>query len=103
MNIPKDYLWQDYKHIGFFKYPYIHYFLTNDKIYVNEGFLNTSCSQIALNKISTIRHSQSIFQKIFGTGTISIYTIGDSQLSLKLENIEKSDDVQELIMELLER
>ena len=102
MNIPKDYLWEDSKHIGFFKNPYIHYFLTSEKIYVNEGFLNTSCSQISIKKISTVKLSQNIFQKCFGLGTIEIYTIGDSQLFLKLENIEKSEKVQELIMELLE-
>lgn len=101
MNIPKDYLWEDCMHIGKSRLPYIHYYLTKDTLYVNKGILNTSSSQISLSKVSTVRLTRNVIQKLLGLGTLEVYTIGDSQLLLKLENIEKSEKVQELIMELL--
>lgn len=101
MKIPEDYLWKDNSYIGIAKNPFIVYYLTNNAIFVNKGFINTSSSQIAIKKISAVKLNRTFSQKLLGLGTVEIYTIGDAQLSLKLENIKNSDKVQELIMELI--
>lgn len=102
MKIPDDYLWMANPYICFIRNPIVVYYLTNSSIYVNSGIINTSSSQIAIKKISAVKLNKNIIQRIFGLGTIEIYTIGDAQLSLKLENIKDSDKVQSLIMELIE-
>ena len=101
MKIPEDYLWKDNSYIAYARNPFITYVITNSSIYVNSGIINTSSSQISINKIFACTLKQNILQKFLGLGTIEIYTIGDAQLSLKLENIRKSDKVRELIMELI--
>lgn len=101
MNIPENCLWEDLKHIGPFEYPLTKYYLTKDIIYSVEGFLSISNNQVSLNRVSTVKLNINFFQRIFGIGTLEIFAIGDSNISLKLEGIKKPKEVQSLIMELL--
>lgn len=52
--------------------------VTDGEILYEKGLLNKEHSEINISSIRTIRVKQSFFNRIFGVGTIEIYTAGDN-------------------------
>ena len=52
--------------------------LARGDILFEEGLLNKNRSEIHIERIRTIKIKQSFFNRIFGTGTIELYTAGDT-------------------------
>lgn len=52
--------------------------VTENDILFEEGLLNKNRSEIHIERIRTIKVKQSFFNRIFGTGTIELYTAGDT-------------------------
>ena len=51
--------------------------MENEVIY-EKGLLSKEHSEINMDSIRTVRVTQSFFNRIFGTGTIELYTAGDT-------------------------
>jgi uncharacterized membrane protein YdbT with pleckstrin-like domain len=52
--------------------------VTDSDIHYEEGLLNKVHSEISLESVRTIKVKQSFFNRIFGVGSIEIFTAGDS-------------------------
>ncbi|HBX37014.1 MAG TPA: hypothetical protein DEG76_06910 [Pseudohongiella sp.] len=52
--------------------------VTDTEIIYETGLLNKEHSEVSLQSIRTVRVKQSFFDRIFGVGTIAIYTAGDN-------------------------
>jgi uncharacterized membrane protein YdbT with pleckstrin-like domain len=52
--------------------------ITNSEILYEEGLLSKSRSELSLNAVRTVNVKQTLANRMFGTGTVSIYTAGDS-------------------------
>lgn len=52
--------------------------VTDSEILFEQGLLSKDRSEISFSSIRTIKVKQSFFNRIFGTGTIELYTAGDS-------------------------
>lgn len=52
--------------------------ITDDELRFEEGILSKSRVEMRLTGIRSVRVHQSLFQRMFGTGDISVYTAGDS-------------------------
>lgn len=78
------------------------YGLSEDRIFVNKGFLNTKECEVRLYRILNVNLSRNIIQKIFGLSTIHIDS-NDKDLScFDIKNIKKGDEIKELISNLVE-
>ena len=51
--------------------------VTEGEIHFEKGLLNKEHSEINISSVRTIKVKQSFFNRIFGVGTIEIYTAGD--------------------------
>ena len=51
--------------------------ITESEIHYEKGLLNKEHSEINISSVRTIKVKQSFFNRIFGVGTIEIYTAGD--------------------------
>ena len=72
------------------------YTLTDSRIIVKKGLLYTRKNYMFYSSIQDINSSQSLFARICGVATISVYSAFDNN-QIELKNISKSSQVEEII------
>mgnify|MGYP000014701558 FL=1 len=65
-------------------------------ILYEEGLLSKNRAEFSISGIRTVRVNQSFFNRIFGVGTIQIYTAGD-QPEIEVKGMPDPNRVRELI------
>ena len=65
-------------------------------ILYEEGLLSKNRAEFSINGIRTVRVYQSFFNRIFGVGTIQIYTAGDKP-EIEAKGMPEPNRVRELI------
>ena len=51
--------------------------ITDKEVLYEKGLLSKEKSELNLDKVRTVKIKQSFFNRMFGTGTIELYTAGD--------------------------
>lgn len=72
------------------------YTLTDTRIIIKSGLLSTKKNYMPYSTIQDIDTSQSIFARLFGVGTVSVFSAYDNN-QIKLENISNPSKVEEII------
>lgn len=70
--------------------------VTDSDIHYEEGLLNKVHSEISLESVRTIKVKQSFFNRIFGVGSIEIYTAGDSP-EIVVHGMPDPNEVREIL------
>jgi uncharacterized membrane protein YdbT with pleckstrin-like domain len=70
--------------------------LTDREIHYEEGLLNKEHSEINISSVRTIKVKQSFFNRIFGVGSIEIYTAGDEP-EVVVKGLPDPNTVREII------
>lgn len=96
-------IWKDRKHHLWFPFSFTKYSVKNDRLYEESGFLSTKYDETLLYRIIDLRLERSLAQKIFGTGTIKLFTKADSQPEIHLINIKHPMEVKDLLSEEIEK
>lgn len=78
------------------------YKLTQDRLFVKRGFLNLREDEVRLYRIKDLVLHRSLFQRIFGLGTVEVKSSDSSMENFQLENIKNSADVKEQLSVLVE-
>ena len=52
--------------------------VTNKEVLFEKGLLSKERSEVNISSVRTVKVKQSFFNRIFGTGTVELYTAGDS-------------------------
>ncbi len=99
---PTASLWKDRKHFLWFPFSFTVYEVKNDRLYIQRGLMNTTFDETLLYRITDIKLTRSLGQKIFGTGTIELCTTVDHDDHILLENIKNPIQVKELLSEAVE-
>jgi uncharacterized membrane protein YdbT with pleckstrin-like domain len=68
---------------------------TQDLLY-EKGLLSKSRSELRLTSIRSVRVNQSLFQRIFGTGDVEIFTAGDDP-EITAKGMPDPNEIRELI------
>ena len=94
------YIWQDRKRT-FLGLPlsFTKYMLTEDRLFVEKGFLNSVLDEENLYRVRDVRVTRSLGQRIFGLGTVTVFSTNDET---KLESIKHPLEVKEEIVRLVE-
>ena len=92
-------LWYDRKRVTIFALPwsFTKYTLTETKLTVEKGFLNTQEEEVKLYRITDVSYSQTLLEKIGGTGTIKIMSNDSSSPELLLHHVKNAKMVKEAI------
>lgn len=87
--------------VPFIKWRTTHYVITTHRVMVRRGVLTRTGKDVALSKITDVSFSQTLWERIIGSGTLNVESAGDSADEV-LHNIPHSNDVQQLINHLVE-
>ena len=99
----KDIIWTDRKRIIFgLPWTFTKYILTKEKLLVETGILNKDQEEIRLYRIMDMTLRRSLWQRLFGLGTIHCCTADKSSPELDIKWIPDSENVKELLSDLVE-
>ena len=96
------YLWKDRKRYLGLPLSFTRYMLSEDRLFVSVGFLNIKDDEILLYRVRDIDTSRTLWQRIFGVGTITVVSSDKTMPTLVLKNVKDPVFVKELIHKQVE-
>ena len=96
-------IWHDRKRILGMPISFTRYALSEDRLFLRRGFLNVRHDEIVLYRVRDLRVSVSLWQRIFGVGSVTVVSTDKSIPELTLKNIRQPNEVKELIHEHVEK
>ena len=102
MAIKIEDLWQDRKrHLGL-PISFTKYSLSEDRLFVTEGFLNIRDDEVLLYRVRDIDTHRSLWQRLFGVGTVTVISSDKTRPTLVMKNIKEPLMVKELVHKQVE-
>ena len=96
-------IWSDRKrHLGL-PISFTKYVVDNDRLYMSKGFFTTVVDEILLYRILDIKMSRNLLQKLFGVGTIHLYSADRTDRHLDLINVSHPNDVRRMLSHMVEK
>ncbi|GAA4593226.1 hypothetical protein GCM10023107_26180 [Actinoplanes octamycinicus] len=77
-----------------------HYVLTNERLLTQSGVLVRERRDLPLNRVNDHALTQSLLDRVFGTGTLVIDSIGEQ--TARLSGVPRAQQVQTRLYELIE-
>lgn len=96
-------LWSDKKRILGLPITFTRYSLSEDRLFVDKGLLKLVSEEILLYRIRDLKFTQTLGQRIFGVGTVTVQSSDKTTPVLLIENVKNAFDVKELIHENVEK
>ena len=102
MSINIECLWKDRKrHLGL-PLSFTRYQMSEDRLFISEGFLNIKDDEVLLYRVRDIDTQRSLWQRLFGVGTVTVMSSDKTMPTLVLKNIKNPLFVKELIHKQVE-
>ena len=102
MSITIEYLWKDRKRYFGLPLSFTRYCLSDDRLFISEGFLNIKDDEILLYRVRDLDTKRTLWQRIFGVGTITVLSSDKTMPALVLKNVKDPVFVKELIHKQVE-
>lgn len=97
-----EFIWKDRKRFLGMPLSFTRYALSEDRLFLSVGFLSIKDDEMLLYRVRDITVSRSLWQRMFGVGTITIQSSDKSQPVLVLKNIKNPIPTKELIHDCVE-
>ena len=98
-----SYVWEDRKRIIFgLPFTFTTYHLTKEKLLIRSGILNTKEEEIRLYRIMDVTLNRSLWERLFGLGTIHCCSADKSTPEFDIKWIPDSAAVKEKLSDLVE-
>ena len=98
-----DRIWADRKrHFGL-PISFTKYSLSEDRLFRETGLLNLNEEEVLLYRVRDVSLSRSLWQRIFGVGTITVHSSDKTSPTLEVINVKDSKSVRELIFTNVEK
>ena len=97
-----QYIWKDRKRYFGMPLSFTRYALSEDRLFISVGFLNIKDDEILLYRVRDIDTSRSLWQRLFGVGTVVVMSSDKSMPNLVLKNIKDPVAIKELIHKQVE-
>ncbi|MBQ7416115.1 MAG: PH domain-containing protein [Oscillospiraceae bacterium] len=97
-----DYIWTDRKRFMGMPLSFTRYAISDDRLFISTGFLNLKDEEVLLYRIRDINTRRTLWQRLFGMGSISVVSSDKSTPSLVLKNIKDPMRVKELLHQQVE-
>ncbi|MBQ2854752.1 MAG: PH domain-containing protein [Oscillospiraceae bacterium] len=102
MAVTIEYLWKDRKRYFGMPLSFTRYALSEDRLFLSVGFLNIKDDEILLYRVRDIDTSRSLWQRLFGVGTVTVMSSDKTQPVLQLKNVKDPVFVKELLHKQVE-
>lgn len=98
-------VWMDRKRIMPFALPwsFTKYIITPTRIQIQSGILNTKEEETMLFRVRDTSLSQSLIERLNGTGTITITSTDATMPTTKLIHVKDPRSVKELLVQMVEK
>ena len=97
-----NYLWKDRRRRMGMPLSFTRYALSEDRLFLSVGFFSVKDDELLLYRVRDITTHRSLWQRLFGMGTVTIISTDKSQPTLVLKNIKRPLEVKELIHQQVE-
>ena len=91
------YIWKDRKRYFGLPLSFTRYALSEDRLFTSVGFLSIQDDEVLLYRVRDIDTSRSLWQRLFGVGTVTVMSSDKTMPNLVLKNIKDPVFVKELI------
>ena len=95
-------VWEDRKRYLGQPISFTKYALSEDRLFCETGFLTQRTEEILLYRVRDISMSKTLWQRIFGVGTVTIISSDKTKPNLELKNIKNPGEVKERISHMVE-
>ena len=82
-----QYLWKDRKRFLGMPLSFTRYAISEDRLFLSTGFFSIQDEEILLYRIRDINTSRTLWQRLFGVGTITVSSSDKTMPKLVLKNI----------------
>lgn len=96
-------IWTDKKRILGLPITFTTYSLSEDRLFVDKGLIKLESEEILLYRIRDLKFTQTLGQRIFGVGSVTVQSSDKTTPVLVIENVKNAFDVKELIHENVEK
>ena len=97
-----DYIWADRKRIWGMPLTFTRYRMSEDRLFLSTGFFTTKDDEILLYRVRDISLTITLWQRIFGVGTVTIISSDKTLPTLELKNIKQPRMIKEKIHQQVE-
>jgi len=101
-NTGITYIWQDRKRYFGMPISFTRYALSEDRLFTSVGFLNIKDDEILLYRVRDIDTRRTLWQRLFGVGTVTVMSSDKTMPNLTLQNIKNPVAVKELLHKQVE-
>ena len=92
-----EYIWKDRKRYLGMPLSFTRYAISEDRLFLSVGLLNVRDEEIVLYRVRDISVSRTLWQRLFGVGTVTVASSDKSTPSLQLKNVKHPMDVKETL------
>lgn len=96
-------LWSDRKRVLGMPISFTRYSVEEDRLLTKSGLFTTEVNEILLYRILDIKLVKTLGQKLFGVGTITLFTADSNQPTYELKNIKHPDKVRRFLSRIVEQ
>lgn len=95
-------IWKDRKRYFGLPLSFTRYSLSDDRLFLSVGFLNIHDEEVLLYRIRDITTSRSLWQRLFGVGTVTVVSSDKTMPTIVLKNVKDPLAVKELLHKQVE-
>ena len=92
-----QYIWKDRKRYLGMPLSFTRYALSEDRLFLSVGFFSIRDEEVLLYRIRDINTSGTLWQRLFGVGTVTVVSSDKTMPTLVLKNIKNPISVKELL------
>lgn len=96
-------LWKDKKRYLGLPISFTTYSFDNNRLYIRSGLFKTVEDEILLYRILDVTIKRTLFQKIFGVGSIFLNTADQTSPVVEIKNIKNSNRVRKALSTIIEK
>lgn len=92
-----EYIWKDKKRYFGMPISFTRYAMSEDRLFISVGFLNIKDDEVLLYRVRDIDTARTLWQRLFGVGTITVMSSDKTMPTMVLKNIKNPVEVKELL------
>lgn len=97
------YLWRDRRRVMGMPITFTKYAISEDRLFVEKGLLNLRQEELLLYRVKDISLKMTLGQRIFGVGSVLVFSSDQSTPIMELKNIKKPRKTKELLHQQVEK
>ena len=92
-----QYIWRDRKRFLGMPLSFTRYALSEDRLFLSVGFFSIKDEEVLLYRVRDISSSRTLWQRLFGVGTVTVLSSDKTMPNLVLKNIKNPMRIKEVL------